>query len=195
MKPRYLILLIIVSLAGGAITNYYWQLGGLGGGAMERALAKAREAHTPTEMVGQPLPAFTLHNLQGEAVSSEQFEGKVLLLNFWAAWCPPCRREIPGFAEVWDFYHESGFEVIGIAIDDQQAVEEFLQKMPQVKYPQMIGDADAIAFGGQLGNKNGNLPYSVLVDAQGIIRFVKYGELEKIVLIEKLEPLLRAEEI
>ena len=142
------------------------------------------------QFVGEQIPEFSLKNLSGELVSSTLWAGKVRLINFWASWCPPCRREIPGFAEVHDFYQDQGFEVIGIAVDRQADVEEFLEQMSGIQYTQLIGDDDAIELGRALGNPSGGLPYSVLVDRQGMIRFVKRGELEKILLIEKLEPLL-----
>ena len=189
MRRRYLWLLLPAAALGGVFTSYYLKQSSMEG-AYTQALAEARRAFTPSEMIGQKQPAFVLKNLAGEPTSSERWAGKVLLINFWASWCPPCRREIPAFAEVRDFYHPSGFEVIGVAVDEQEAVEEFLQAMPQVRYPQLIGDADAVAFGRALGNQTGSLPYSVLVDARGVIRFVKYGELDKTTLIEKLEPLL-----
>ena len=189
MKRQYLLLFILIAALLGAAASYYLKQMDLSI-PFTQSLLDARRAFTPTEMIGQPMPAFVLNNLQGESVASAQWAGDVLLINFWASWCPPCRREIPEFAEVREFYHDQGFEVIGIAIDNQADVEEFLQALPQVQYPQLIGDRDAVEFGSLLGNRNSSLPYSVLVDAAGIIRFVKYGELSKTTLLEQLEPLL-----
>ena len=85
-------------------------------------------------MIGQTLPSFQLHDLDGTPVVSSVWQGKVVLLNFWASWCPPCRREIPVFAEVYDFYQDQGFEVVGIAVDQREPVVEFLAAMSQVRY-------------------------------------------------------------
>ncbi len=141
-------------------------------------------------LLGTSLPAFELADLEGNMQSSTQWDGKVRLINLWAAWCPPCRREIPAFAEVYDFYAEQGFVVVGIAIDELEPVKKFLAKHKQVKYPQMIGMQDAIEIGSKLGNASGGLPYSVIVDRQGIIRFIRQGELEKDTLLNLIEPLL-----
>lgn len=142
------------------------------------------------ESTGQCRPNYELRDLSGEKVSGETWDGKVVLLNFWAAWCPPCRREIPAFSEVREFYHEDGFEVIGIAIDDLDSVRQFLADTGSVRYPQLIGEEDATLLMRELGNKSGGLPFSVLLDRSGAVRFTKSGELKKTALIDKLRQLL-----
>ena len=142
------------------------------------------------ELAGVCRPDVALNNLSGQSVPISSWDGKVVLLNFWAAWCPPCRREIPGFSEVREFYKEDGFEVVGIAIDDQESVENFLNDLKTIHYPQLIGEHDATVLAYKFGNKNGALPFSVLLDRTGTVRFIKYGELKKTVLIEKVEQLL-----
>ena len=143
--------------------------------------------------VGQCRPDYSLSDFSGRAVSGDTWNEQVVLINFWAAWCPPCRREIPAFAEVREFYHEDGFEVVGVAIDDQESVEKFLADMENVRYPQLIGEQDAIGLMNELGNAGGGLPFSALIDRAGKVRFIKKGELKKTVLIEKVEQLLSEE--
>ena len=142
------------------------------------------------ETAGRCLPDYSLNNLSGQMVNGSEWDGKVVLLNFWAAWCPPCRREIPAFSEVREFYHENGFEVVGVAIDDLDSVKKFLADMKIVEYPQLIGTEDATQLMYELGNTAGGLPFSVLVDRGGTVRFTKSGELKKNALIEKVEALL-----
>lgn len=177
-RRRFRLLLLLMVAAIGALTSY--------------SLRETRtmQTWTPTKMVGQAQPEFSLFNLQGEMISSSSWAGKVTLINFWASWCPPCRREIPDFAEVHEFYQDQGFEVVGIAVDRKKDVKDFLSKIPQVQYTQLVGSDDAAAVGRRLGNDSGSLPYSVLVDRKGLIRFVKQGELRKTQLLEAVEPLL-----
>ena len=143
-----------------------------------------------SETTGQCRPDYALKDLAGSVVSGDTWDGQVVLLNFWAAWCPPCRREIPAFGEVRELYHEDGFEVVGIAIDDHESVEKFLGGMSGVNYPQLIGTYNATAVMREFGNTGGGLPFSVLLDRGGKVRFTKSGELKKITLIEKVETLL-----
>ncbi len=146
-------------------------------------------ATTMNAAAGQCRPDYSLNDLSGRRVSGSTWDGRIVLVNFWAAWCPPCRREIPAFAEVREFYHEDGFEVVGIAIDDQNSVENFLAGMENVRYPQLIGTQNATAVMAEFGNRGG-LPFSALIDRGGAVRFVKRGELQKTVLIEKVEEML-----
>ena len=87
------------------------------------------------------------------------------------------------------FYNDS-FEVFGIAIDEKDKVVEFLDLIPNVQYPQLIGYDDMLKVGSTFGNRSGGLSYSVLVDKQGIIRYLKAGELDKQTLIEQIELIL-----
>ena len=143
-----------------------------------------------SEMAGQCRPDYSLNDLSGRVVSGDTWNGQVVLVNFWAAWCPPCRREIPAFSEVREWYHEDGFEVVGIAIDDRDSVERFLKGIGNIRYPQLIGTYDATAVMREFGNTGGGLPFSALLDRGGTVRFVKSGELKKEVLMEKVEQLL-----
>ncbi len=150
---------------------------------------------TPTEpalsaAAGTCRPDYSLKDLSGRAVSGDTWDGQIVLVNFWAAWCPPCRREIPAFSEVREWYHEDGFEVVGVAIDDQDSVEEFLRGVKNIRYPQLIGAHDATALMREFGNAGGGLPFSALLDRGGTVRFVKSGELKKDALMEKVEALL-----
>jgi len=181
MRNKFLLMTAVLAAAIGAFSAWYFQqhLGGAPG---------AGDAALPP--VGMARPDFQLRDLDNRMTPLSAWDGRVVLFNFWAAWCPPCRREIPAFSEVREFYREDGFEVVGIAIDDEENIREFLAGLPGVRYPQLIGFNDAVALGRALGNRSGGLPYSVLVDRDGIIRFARAGELTKAELIEQVEPLL-----
>ncbi len=141
------------------------------------------------QLVGKQRPDFTLPDIDGKPVSINRWQGKVVLINFWATWCPPCRKEIPAFMEVLKQNAARGFEIIGVAIDDREAVVEFVNQLG-VSYPQLIGDQNAAEIAKRYGNLYGALPYSVLIDREGIIRFVKPGELHRELLEIQLNSLL-----
>ncbi|MCC7461247.1 MAG: TlpA family protein disulfide reductase [Gammaproteobacteria bacterium] len=112
---------------------------------------------------GDALPQFARTDLEGRPVRTTELRGKLVLLNFWATWCAPCREEIPVFSRWQKTYGGHGLRVIGISMDDDAAsVREFLQQVP-ASYPIVLGDAK---FAAQLGGVLG-LPLSYLIDAQG----------------------------
>ncbi len=145
--------------------------------------------HFSNEIIDNPRPEFSLTDLNGESVSIARWDGKVVLLNFWATWCPPCRKEIPAFIEVLKQYGNDGFQVIGVAIDETEAVKEFVTSLG-ANYPQLIGQQDAAEVSKRYGNQYGALPYSVLIDRKGFVRFIKPGELHKEMLEIELRKLL-----
>ncbi len=143
-----------------------------------------------TALLGEPRPEFSLPSLSaGKPVSIRHWDGKVILLNFWATWCPPCRREIPTFVDLYGKYRGRGFRIVGVAIDDPQKVRAFVEDFA-VDYPQLVGDQDAAAVSRRYGNRYGALPYSVLIDRTGIIRFARPGELPRELLETELQRLL-----
>lgn len=144
---------------------------------------------TPSEVLRRPRPDFSLPNLQGERISIGRWDGDVVLVNFWATWCPPCRKEIPAFIEVLERYQDRGFQIVGVAIDDPESVKAFVDDLG-ARYPQLIGEMDAIEVSRQYGNRHGTLPFSVLIDREGMIRFLKPGELHRDVLEDQLKRLL-----
>src|SRR3954454_16419448 len=123
---------------------------------------------------GEPAPEVSLKDLDGKDVSLAQLKGKVVLVNFWATWCEPCRVEIPWLIEMQQKYGAKGFTVLGIAMDDEgrSVVAPFVQKerfevsggdKAQMNYPIVIGnDAAADKFGGLFG-----YPTSVLIGKDG----------------------------
>ena len=133
----------------------------------------------PTKMsaaakdAAQPEPDLTLKDLDGKDVSLAQYKGKVVLVNFWATWCEPCRFEIPWLIEMQQKYGAQGFVVLGVAMDDEgrSIVAPWVQKerfdvngaKSQMNYPIVIGnDAAADKFGGLFG-----YPTSVLISRDG----------------------------
>ena len=140
-------------------------------------------------LIGTRRPDTVLPDLDGNSRDISEWDGKVILVNFWATWCPPCRREMPGFIELRDQYQAQGFEILGVAIDTPDAVREFVKSMG-VNYPIVHGEMDAVSISTAYGNTMGGLPYSALIDRQGKLRFLHTGELPKMRLEAQIEKLL-----
>lgn len=111
---------------------------------------------------------FSMLDLAGETRSSSEWQGKVVLLNFWATWCPPCIEEIPELIELQDSYAAQGLQIVGVAVDDEAAVRAFAAGMG-FNYPILPGETDAIELSQRYGNRQGVLPYSVFIDREGKI--------------------------
>jgi len=145
---------------------------------------------TVADSAASSAPDITLRDLDGKDLSLAQYRGKVVLVNFWATWCEPCRVEIPWLIEMQQKYSARGFTVLGIAMDEEGAsvVTPWVQKerfdvngsKSQMNYPIVIGnDAAADKFGGLLG-----YPTSVLVTREGkvvkrITGLISYDEISK----------------
>jgi len=137
----------------------------------------------------QSLPDFQLPDLTGRQIPSNTWAGKVLVLNFWATWCPPCRRELPLFVEVQKRYGAADLQVVGIAIDAKDEVTSYLSQHP-VNYPILIGDTQAIALSRRLGDRLEGLPFTVIFDRFGKRMYSQLGEVTHSTLQEQLAPLL-----
>ena len=138
-----------------------------------------------TTLIGSKRPDFTLTDVEGEKHSIGKWDGQVLIVNFWATWCPPCRREIPAFIALQEKYEGKGFTIVGVALDSQQAAIDYVDPMG-INYPILVGETEGIAISQEYGNKLGVLPYTVIVDRKGIIRHtlareVHLDEAEKLI--------------
>lgn len=126
--------------------------------------------------VGDPVDGLWLPDLDGKPRTLAQWRGKRVLLNFWASWCGPCRKEMPQLAAAQKRYAARGVQIIGIALDQPDAVRDYLKHTP-VDYPILIGiDADPVPSE-RFGDAAGLLPYSVLIGRDGRILDSKLGEL------------------
>ena len=138
---------------------------------------------------GQHIFAAAFPDLAGKSQPLSQWRGKVIVLNFWASWCPPCRQEMPGFITLQDKFRERGLVFIGLALDERAKVQSYLQESP-VNYPILIGDDSAFDLAGAIGNQQGGLPFSVLLDRDGRIVAAKIGAWDENKLGGLIEPLL-----
>lgn len=131
--------------------------------------------------------AVRLPNLDGKLESLEQWRGKVLVVNYWATWCAPCRDEIPVFIRLQDRYRDRGVQFVGIAVDQPHKVRPYAAELG-MNFPILIGDIGAIDLTRHLGNRAGALPFTVIVGRTAEIAATQVGALTE----SKLEPLLKA---
>ncbi|MCB1875652.1 MAG: TlpA family protein disulfide reductase [Chromatiales bacterium] len=143
----------------------------------------------PTTQAPATRPDFTLMDTTGKLRNVAEWDGKVMVVNFWATWCPPCRREIPSFIELQNELGPRGLQFVGVAIDDADKVRTFTDKFA-FNYPSLHGESDADAVSSRYGNREGVLPYSVVVDRQGNLIYVHRGLLSKDKLLSVVTPLL-----
>ncbi|MGB5256704.1 MAG: TlpA disulfide reductase family protein [Woeseiaceae bacterium] len=123
-------------------------------------------------------PEFTLPDVTGEPRSFSEWQGKNRLINFWATWCAPCRREIPLLKAFQDEQSGNGFEVIGIAVDFPEAVAEYAESA-QFNYPVLVGEQDAMAVAESSGIDFIGMPFTMFVAADGEYLSAYIGELHQ----------------
>jgi thiol-disulfide isomerase/thioredoxin len=138
--------------------------------------------------IGSHFPDFSVKDLQGHSLSSADLRGKVVLVDFWATWCQPCKKEMPGYQKLLDCYGSRGVVVIGFKFDTMRDMEDPLQFASKigVRYPLAIATEDVKQkFGGIEG-----LPTTMLYDRQGILRTEVIGFEYTDKIEQALKPLL-----
>src|SRR5215475_8355334 len=118
--------------------------------------------------IGSHLPEFSVKDLQGREITSADLHGKVVLIDFWATWCGPCKKEMPGYQQLLESYGDRGFAVIGLKFDTMKDTENPIQfaKRLRVRYPLAVATAAVRQkFGGIEG-----LPTTLIYDRNGILR-------------------------
>lgn len=134
--------------------------------------------------------AANLPDENGVSQMLNQYQGKIIVLNFWATWCPPCREEMPELSALNTEFGQKNVVVLGIAIDELDLVKEFATQTP-VSYPLFVAEDEGMAIGNSLGNNKGVLPYTVIIDSKGEIVNTYYGRITKALLASDLMPLLK----
>jgi len=115
---------------------------------------------------------------EGDPRTVEQSLGDITLINFWASWCTPCRREMPLFENFYLNNKANGFQIIGIAIDDPEKAQPMLDSMG-ITYPILYAEQTGIKLMELSGNESGGMPYSILVDKNGKVIDTKLGEIHQ----------------
>ena len=140
------------------------------------------QTHAPDEVWTTRLP-----DQYGKPHTLAQWRGKVLVLNFWATWCAPCREEIPDFIALRTQYRANNVEVVGVAIDAVAPVTAYVHEL-KMPYPILIGEGNAHQLARVLGDTSGSLPYTVVINPAGKILLRHLGRLPR----AKLEAVLQS---
>ncbi len=179
MKARTIVLFAVVAVlsAAAGVSYQLWSRGSGAGPAM-----------VPNAVVERVLSA-RVADVKGGTQSLEQWRGQVLVVNYWATWCAPCREEIPGFVRLQERYGSRGLQFVGIAIDQPDKVAEFASEF-RINYPLLLGGLETIELLRQAGNRAGVLPYTLVIDRKGNLVSREQGGLKEARLERIIQPLL-----
>jgi thiol-disulfide isomerase/thioredoxin len=190
VNARHLVLLLSIAALGGVGGALAYRMVWAPDSQHDLAmLAAPATAEAAADVVGARRPDYTLGSDSGAWVSASDFDGQVVLVNFWATWCQPCREEMPMLLDLQHDFGQQGLQVVGIALDDVQQARDFVSELG-VDYPILVGAVDVMAVARLYGNVSGVLPYSVLIDRAGIIRWAQLGALQRDELVQRLGALL-----
>jgi thiol-disulfide isomerase/thioredoxin len=132
----------------------------------------------PTQLDVANRPAFSLPDLDGTQRQFSEWDGKHRLINFWATWCAPCRREIPLLKAFQDQHGENGFQVLGIAVDYLEQVSSYAEQT-EFNYPILVGQQDAMAVAESSGIEFIGMPFTMFVASDGEYIGAYIGELHQ----------------
>ncbi|HHJ40101.1 MAG: hypothetical protein AXA67_07655 [Methylothermaceae bacteria B42] len=157
MKNKWIVVLAaLVALLGGVATSFW---------------LNAPKNPPPS------LPTMQIPDLHGKSHQLTEWQGKVLVVNFWATWCAPCRQEIPDLNRWQQQYGGHGLQIIGIAVDNPGSVTKFIQDVP-MDYPILVAEKTGLSLATLMGNILGVLPYSAIFDRSGKLVFGHAGILD-----------------
>jgi thiol-disulfide isomerase/thioredoxin len=173
-KPLQAALIAVVAAVALAV-GVYLRLGG--------------RTDTPGTEAVSALTLAQFKDLSGQAGSIEQWRGRVLVVNFWASWCPPCRDEIPGLVSIHRQFAAKGLQVVGIAVDSADKARESAIELG-VTYPILVAGIEVIDLTRRLGNRAGALPYTLILDRNGKLVAMHLGIISEAELTRIVGPLL-----
>ncbi|QJR13125.1 Thiol-disulfide oxidoreductase ResA [Usitatibacter rugosus] len=152
-------------------------------------LGTPRTPAGPVPVVSDAAPgaivATRFSDRQGQAHTLGEFQGRVVVLNFWATWCAPCREEMPGFSRLQERWKDRGVRFVGVSDEERAKVDRFAGGM-QIAYPLWTGDAEVMELSRRLGNRLGVLPHTVLLDGDGRVLESRIGIYPEKLLEERL---------
>ena len=170
-KPLVVVVVIVLAVVAGVLTQHY-----------------VDGASQAPSVLGQKRIDFTMADIDGRPRHLSEWDGKIILVNFWATWCPPCQEEIPGFVQLQSEYGKQGLQIVGVAVDEVDAVRKFVRDHG-MNYPVLVGDEDG-NLSREYGNDMDALPYSILIDRQGKIVETRRGIFSSAEVETAIKPLL-----
>lgn len=176
LRRTLIVLLLLAAVAAGIV----WRL-------LDTAPPSGRPVLPPEALAR--LQGSTLTDSGGQPQAFTQWQGKVLVVNYWATWCPPCREEMPAFSRLQTRLGPQGVQFVGIGIDSPSAIKEFAFQTP-MSYPLLIGGSDGMDLMRELGNTAGALPYTLVLDRQGQPALSRLGMFQEAELEALLLPLI-----
>lgn len=165
IKPAVLLLAVIAFAAGGS--GYLFS-------REQHPADTAPVVSSATQTAVTSLLGLRLATSDGQWQNLAEWRGKILVVNYWATWCPPCRAEMPTFSRLYDKYKVNGVQFVGIAIDSVDKVREF-KTSQKISYPLLIGTMDTMLGSSALGNSAQALPFTIIIDRNGVLDTVKLG--------------------
>jgi len=177
MKASAYVAVAAIAVAAGVLVYRYTVVPDT---AKEATTAQAEQPTAAEEPAAMPetLPDFTLGDLAGKPTSIRSWPGKSLIVNFWATWCGPCRREIPLLRELQKQHGAEGFQIVGVAVDIREDVIKYAQEIG-IDYPILIGEQDGLDAVNKFGQGSIGFPFTVFTDNQRRIVLFHLGEIRK----------------
>lgn len=164
MNRRQWIVLLVAGLVGGGL--------GIGLSSFKYRTVSAKDSAVE-EFFSQEL-----RSPKGEVHSTKDWRGKILIVNYWASWCPPCVEEMPELVRSQTKYADKNVLFVGIGVDSPSNIREFLVKTP-VNYPIVLGGLEGAAWAKNMGNPSSGLPFTVMIDTKGAIIKTKLGKISE----------------
>jgi peroxiredoxin len=156
-------------------TSTTWTLAGVAIFALAMGAYFGLHREEPADAAA--LLALSLPDATGKEQSIGQWRGKVVVVNFWATWCEPCREEMPEFMRAQTEFGSKGVQFVGIAVDQAEKVDRFAKDLG-LNYPTLIGGYGAVELSKTLGNRLAALPFTIVVDRQGRVAHTQLGPLK-----------------
>jgi thiol-disulfide isomerase/thioredoxin len=165
LKPLRLALIGVAAGLAAAWTGYR---------AFDLLFSPAATAQTTSDAAVEPT-TLPFDTLSGDRRAITDWTARYLVVNFWGTWCAPCMREIPVFMRLQQQLQDRGVQFLGVAVDDAEAVREYVAKVA-INYPILLGEQQALLLNRQLGNENGALPYTVVLNVDRKVIHRQLGE-------------------
>ena len=183
MKPiGYIVVAVVAAAAGFGIYQFgiapraNVELPQAANEAVPAESAGATETEGGADALPDTLPDFTLANLEGQPQSIRSWPGKSMIVNFWATWCAPCRREIPLLKKIQAEHGAEGFQIVGVAVDFREDVLKYAKEIG-IDYPLLIGEQDGLEAVTKFGRGSLGFPFTVFTDNQQRLVLFHLGEI------------------